>query len=103
MPLLAAALVFVAIVVLVIGLWWARLPARHVSDRLRKVGQTVSGIDTDLFTSPADNRIYQLYWWKKLGRYIVCRYDDNARLEIVGQFFERSTAIAEALGGIAAN
>jgi tight adherence protein B len=54
MPLLAAALVFVAVVVLVIGLWWARLPARHVSDRLRRVGQTVSGIDTDLFTSPAD-------------------------------------------------
>lgn len=53
------------------------------------------------FTSPADNRIYQLYWWQKLGRYIVGRYDDNARLEIVGQFFERSTAIAEALGGIA--
>jgi hypothetical protein len=52
------------------------------------------------FTSPADNRIYQLYWWQKLGRYVVGRYDDGARLEIVGQFFERSTAIAEALGAV---
>jgi CheY-like chemotaxis protein len=52
------------------------------------------------FTSPADSRIYQLYWWQTLGRYVVGRYDDSARLEIVGQFFERSTAIAEALGGV---
>lgn len=50
------------------------------------------------FTSPSDGRIYQLYWWQQLGRYVVGRYDDDARLEIVGQFFERSAAIRAALG-----
>lgn len=51
------------------------------------------------FTSSADHRIYQLYWWQGLGRYIVGRYDEDARLELIGQFFERSAAIAAALGG----
>lgn len=50
------------------------------------------------FTSPTDARIYQLYWWQQLGRYVVGRYDPDARLEIVGQFFERHAAIAAALG-----
>lgn len=50
------------------------------------------------FTSPSDDRIYQLYWWQKLGRYIVGRYDDEARLEIIGQFYERVAAIDAALG-----
>jgi CheY-like chemotaxis protein len=50
------------------------------------------------FSSPTDQRIYQLYWWQRLGRYIVGRYDDEARLEIVGKYFERGAAIAAALG-----
>lgn len=49
------------------------------------------------FKSPSDLCIYQLYWWQTLGRYVVGRYDDNAHLEIVGQFFERSVAIASSL------
>ena len=49
------------------------------------------------FVSPADERIYQLYWWQRLGVYIVGRYDDAARLEIIGQYYERRSAIDAAL------
>lgn len=51
------------------------------------------------FVSPQDGRIYQLYWWQRLGRYVVGRYDDDARLELLGQFFERDAAIGASLEG----
>lgn len=49
------------------------------------------------FVSPRDDLIYQLYWWQRLGVYILGRYDDDARLERVGRFFERSSAIDAAI------
>ncbi len=49
------------------------------------------------FTSPSDNRIYQLYWWQRLGHYLVGRYDDEARLELIGHYLERNQAIEAAL------
>jgi CheY-like chemotaxis protein len=49
------------------------------------------------FVSPHDDRIYQVYWWQLKGLYIVGRYDADARLEIIGQHFERSSAIAAAM------
>jgi CheY-like chemotaxis protein len=49
------------------------------------------------FTSPRDDRIYQLYWWQLKGLYMVGRYDADARLEMIGQFFERHAAIEAAL------
>jgi CheY-like chemotaxis protein len=49
------------------------------------------------FVSPRDQRIYQLYWWQSLGRYALGRYDDRARLETVGRYFERRAAIEAAL------
>lgn len=51
------------------------------------------------FTSLQDDRIYQIYWWQRKGVYMVGRYDENAHLELVGQFFERSAAVAAALAG----
>jgi hypothetical protein len=30
---------------------------------------------------------------------MIGRYDDDARLELIGQFFERSAAISAGLGG----
>jgi hypothetical protein len=51
------------------------------------------------FTSPRDERLYQLYWWQTRGLYMIGRYDDDARLELIGQFFERSAAISAGLGG----
>jgi CheY-like chemotaxis protein len=68
--------------------------------RLRELGatdvRTSNRREWATFVSPRDERIYQLYWWQKLGRYIVGRYDEEARLEIVGQFNELETAIASA-------
>lgn len=49
------------------------------------------------FTLPADDRIYQLYWWQTKGVYMIGRYEDDARLELIGRFFERSAAIGAAL------
>ena len=49
------------------------------------------------FVSPRDERLYQLYWWQAKGVYMIGRYDEEARLETIGQFFERSTAIRAAL------
>lgn len=68
--------------------------------RLRASGatevRTSSRREWATFTSPHDERIYQLYWWQKLGRYILGRYDEEARLDIVGQFHELESAIRAA-------
>jgi CheY-like chemotaxis protein len=49
------------------------------------------------FTSPEDDRIYQLYWWQGKGLYMVGRYDAEARLEMIGHHFERRSAIEAAI------
>lgn len=49
------------------------------------------------FVSPLDEHIYQLYWWQRLGVYILGRYGEDAHLERVGQFYERRAAIGAAL------
>jgi CheY-like chemotaxis protein len=49
------------------------------------------------FISPHDRHLYQLYWWQLKGLYMIGRYDEDARLEMIGQFFERSAAISAAL------
>lgn len=71
--------------------------------RLRESGasdvRTSNRREWATFVSPSDERIYQLYWWQKLGRYIVGRYDEEARLDIVGQFHELETAINAAFDG----
>jgi CheY-like chemotaxis protein len=50
------------------------------------------------FVSPRDQRLYQLYWWQLKGLYMIGRYDQDARLEMLGEFFERTAAIGAALG-----
>ena len=45
------------------------------------------------FTLPDDEHLYQVYWWQAKGLYMIGRYDEDARLEMIGQFFERSAAI----------
>lgn len=49
------------------------------------------------FTSPHDGRLYQLYWWQSKGLYMIGRYDEDAHLETIGEYFERSAAIAAAV------
>lgn len=48
------------------------------------------------FVAPKDGQIYQIYWWQLKGLYMIGRYDDDARLELIGRFFERSAAITAA-------
>jgi FixJ family two-component response regulator len=73
----------------------------ELADELRAAGATDVRTSTRrewaTFTSPTDQCIYQLYWWQRLGRYIVGRYDDTAQLTIVGQFFDRRAAITASL------
>jgi DNA-binding response OmpR family regulator len=68
--------------------------------RLRESGatdvRTSNRREWATFVSSHDERIYQLYWWQKLGRYILGRYDEEARLDIVGQFHELESAIRAA-------
>ncbi len=49
------------------------------------------------FMPPDASRIHQLYWWQRKGVYMVGRYDDEARLELIGQYFERDAAITAAM------
>ena len=73
----------------------------QLADDLRAAGatdvRTSKRREWATFKSPTDHCIYQLYWWQRLGRYIVGRYDDKAHLEIVGQFFDRRAAITSSL------
>lgn len=74
----------------------------ELMEELREAGatdiRTSNRREWATFVSPADDRIYQLYWWQRLGVYMVGGYDDRARLETIGQYFERRTAIDAALG-----
>ncbi|MCV0402863.1 MAG: response regulator [Chloroflexi bacterium] len=78
-----------------------RARTRTLVDELTRAGatdiRTSDRREWATFMSPDDECIYQLYWWQKLGVYIVGRYDDDARLDRVGQFLERSAAIAAAI------
>jgi CheY-like chemotaxis protein len=69
--------------------------------RLRAAGATDMRVgnrrEWATFASMHDENIYQLYWWQRLGVYIVGRYDEEAHLEIVGRHFELDAAIAAAL------
>ena len=53
------------------------------------------------FLPPDADRIHQLYWWQRRGVYMVGRYDDDGRLELIGQFFEQDAAIAAAMDAAA--
>lgn len=41
--------------------------------------------------------IRQLYWWQRMGVYLVGSYDQEGALARIGQFFELETAIAAAV------
>jgi CheY-like chemotaxis protein len=77
-----------------------RRTAELVED-LRKAGatdiRTSDRREWATFVSPRDECLHQLYWWQMRGLYMVGRYDEDARLEMIGQFFERSAAIGAAL------
>ena len=70
-------------------------------ERLRAAGaidiRTSERREWATFTLPGDGHLYQLYWWQAKGVYMIGRYDQDARLVMIGQFFERSAAIDAAL------
>lgn len=78
-----------------------RVRTLALARRLRAAGardvRTSNRREWATFVSPHDERIYQLYWWQQLGLYIVGRYHDDARLRIVGQFYELDSAVEAAL------
>ena len=41
--------------------------------------------------------ICQLYWWQRVGVYLVGSYQDEGTLKQIGHFFELEAAIAAAL------
>ena len=45
------------------------------------------------FQITGDERLFQIYWWQKLGVYIVGYYAADARLTLIGQFHDRSAAV----------
>jgi len=69
----------------------------ELMEELRQAGatdiRTSNRREWATFVSPADGRIYQLYWWQRLGVYMVGRYDESARLELIGKHYERRAAI----------
>jgi len=78
-----------------------RVRTRQLVDELTASGatdiRTSERREWATFVSPHDELIYQLYWWQRMGLYIVGRYDPEARLERVGQFYERRSAVDAAL------
>ena len=44
------------------------------------------------------DKIRQLYWWQRMGVYLVGSYDDEGTLKRIGHFFELDAAIAAAFG-----
>ena len=73
----------------------------ELEEQLRAAGatdiRTSARREWATFVSPHDDRIYQIYWWQLKGLYMIGRYDEDARLEMVGRFFERSAAISAAM------
>jgi hypothetical protein len=66
--------------------------------RLRELGasdiRTSDRREWATFRRMEDAAICQLYWWQRMGLYVVGRYQDDATLKPVGQFFELEAAIA---------
>jgi DNA-binding response OmpR family regulator len=66
--------------------------------RLRELGakdiRTSDRREWATFSRKDDDAICQLYWWQRMGLYVAGRYQDDAILTPIGQFFELEAAIA---------
>lgn len=66
--------------------------------RLRELGatdiRTSDRREWATFRRAHDDAICQLYWWQRMGLYVAGRYQDDATLTPIGQFFELEAAIA---------
>lgn len=66
--------------------------------RLRELGatdiRTSDRREWATFRRKDGDAICQLYWWQRMGLYVAGRYQDDAILTPIGQFFELEAAIA---------
>jgi len=72
--------------------------------RLRELGakdiRTSDRREWATFRVKDDDAICQLYWWQKMGLYVAGRYQDDAVLTPIGQFFELEAAIAAVMPAV---
>ncbi len=75
----------------------------ELARRLRQLGagdiRTSDRREWATFRRTEDQAICQLYWWQRMGLYVVGRYQDDATLKPIGQFFELDAAIAAVMPG----
>lgn len=69
-----------------------------LAKRLRELGatdiRTSDRREWATFRRTDDDAICQIYWWQRMGLYVAGRYQDDAILTPIGQFFELEAAIA---------
>jgi FixJ family two-component response regulator len=69
--------------------------------RLRTLGatdiRTSDRREWATFRPKGDDSIRQLYWWQRMGLYLVGAYEGEGELMPIGQFFELDAAVAAAL------
>lgn len=72
-----------------------------LAKRLRELGandiRTSDRREWATFRRREDDAICQLYWWQRMGLYVVGRYREDSTLVSIGQFFELEAAIAAAI------
>ena len=68
--------------------------ARRLRERGARDIRTSDRREWATFRRTDDDAICQLYWWQRMGLYVAGRYQDDAILTPIGQFFELEAAIA---------
>lgn len=78
----------------------------RLARRLRELGakdiRTSDRREWATFRRTEDDAICQLYWWQRMGLYVVGRYREDSTLSSIGQFFELEAAMAAAMPETAA-
>ena len=73
--------------------------ARRLRDLGAKDIRTSDRREWATFSRKDDDAICQLYWWQRMGLYVVGRYRDDAILTPIGQFYELDAALAAVTPG----
>ncbi len=69
-----------------------------LSGRLESIGATEirpsARREWATFRLPADERVYQLYWWQEQAQYLLGAYSTDGIFERLGAFWELDDALA---------
>ena len=72
----------------------------RLARRLRALGasdiRTSDRREWATFRPDGGDRLVQLYWWQRMGVYIVGAYDEHGALRPIGQFFDLDAALTAA-------